>query len=192
MYTAEDLELKRRVQYLKIGFTGMIAGFILLTCGFLTGNSVLLDIGAGLTCSSAAVQSVLIFSQFNTCDFENVPFSGRDNIPEPAVVYKDSLISITGESITFSRYSFPFGKSRKIAFADMDHITINEPSLMNGKWRIWGSGVLRTWFPLDIHRPSRDKIFIITMKNGGTKIGFTVENSQKVTTLFEEHNLIVK
>lgn len=30
------------------------------------------------------------------------------------------------------------------------------------------------------------------MKNGGTKIGFSVENSQNVTTLFEEHNLIVK
>ncbi|MFZ0004344.1 MAG: hypothetical protein WCC86_06850 [Methanoregula sp.] len=192
MYNAEDPELKRQVQYLKIGFTGVLARFILITYGFLTGNKPVLDIGGGLTCCSAAVQSVLIFSQFSTRNFEKASFSDRDNSPGLAFAYKDSLVSLNGESITFFRYSFPFGKSRKIAFADIDHITINEPSLVNGKWRIWGSGDFRTWFPLDIHRSSCDKIFIISMKNGGTKIGFSVENSQNVTTLFEEHNLIVK
>ncbi|MFZ0181537.1 MAG: hypothetical protein WAL62_00160, partial [Methanoregula sp.] len=97
--------------------------------------------------------------------------------PCSGILYADHLVTITGESITFAYYSFPFAGSRTVAFSDIDHIMVMEPSLINGKWRIWGSGDLRTWFPLDIHRPSRDRIFLMTLKSRRTRIGFTVEDS---------------
>lgn len=164
----------------------------MLICGVFAGNILVMDTGAGLTCFSASVQSILIFSQFRTNNFENASYSNTDNSHEPVILYNDPLVSITEESITFATYSFPLGKSRLVAFADIDHISVLEPSIMNGKWRIWGSGDLRTWFPLDIHRPSRDKIFVAIMKTGGTNIGFSVENSKKVAVLFEECKLLTR
>ena len=60
--------------------------------------------------------------------------------PCSGILYADHLVTITGESITFVYYSFPFAGSRTVAFSDIDHIMVMEPSLINGKWRIWGSG----------------------------------------------------
>lgn len=101
------------------------------------------------------------------------------------IQYADRLVSITGDRITLAAYSFPFAGSRKIPFADIEQIQVLEPSLANGRWRIWGSGDLRTWFPLDIHRPSRDRIFVARLKTGRTRIGFTVEDSARVITVLE-------
>jgi hypothetical protein len=106
------------------------------------------------------------------------------------VLYADHLVSITGDSITFYRYGFPFLVSRNVAFSDIDHVTVMEPSITNGRWRIWGSGDLRTLFPLDTHRSSRDRIFIASLKTRGMKIGFTVEDSSRVLVFFKEHGLI--
>jgi hypothetical protein len=107
------------------------------------------------------------------------------------VLYADSLVSITGNSITFYRYSFPLLAERKVAFSDIDRILVMEPSVSNGRWRIWGSGNLRTWFTFDLHRHSRDRIFVAFLKTRGTNIGFTVENSARVISVLKEHGLTV-
>jgi hypothetical protein len=63
-----------------------------------------------------------------------------------ATIYKDSLIEITDTGLTLHRYYFPFG-DRYFAFDEFEEIEVLAPSIWRGRWRIWGSGDLRTWFP---------------------------------------------
>jgi len=114
--------------------------------------------------------------------------------PQPGTppLYRDRLVCITASSITFFRYSFPFLTQKEVAFADIDHVEVRLPSLANGRWRIWGTGNFTTWFPLDGARPSRDRIFIATLVGRRMKIGFTVEDSARVTALFRSRGIEVR
>jgi len=69
-------------------------------------------------------------------------------------------------------------------------VEILEPTVMNGKWRIHGTGDFSTWFPWDSGRPNRDIIFRITLHKGWCRIGFTVEDSASVISIFDEKGLI--
>lgn len=70
------------------------------------------------------------------------------------ILYKDILVEIKDYSTTLKNYYFPFG-SKKILFKDIENIEIKEPTLFNGKWRIWGTDNFSYWFSLDFSRPSR-------------------------------------
>ena len=94
-------------------------------------------------------------------------------------LYKDTLVCISGDSITFFRYSL-FLRKKTVPLSEIDHIDVKAPTVMNGKWRLWGTGNFTIWFPLDVSRPSRDRIFIATFRNQRMQIGFTVENSLDV------------
>jgi hypothetical protein len=101
------------------------------------------------------------------------------------ILYSDQLVEITDESILLRGYYFPFG-SRRIRFSEILGISVNEPTIWNGKYRIYGSGDLRTWFPPDVKRPVRDKIFVISLKNRWRRIGFTVEDSAAVEAIMQK------
>jgi hypothetical protein len=82
-------------------------------------------------------------------------------------------------------YYFPFGK-KHVTLSDIEYIEAKTPTLLNGKWRIWGTGDFITWFPCDSSRPIRDTIFIAHLKNRIVRIGFTVEESGPVINFFSE------
>lgn len=108
---------------------------------------------------------------------------------EQGILYSDTLVEITGETILFRTYYFPFGK-KQIAWQDIDRIEIHEPTVLHGAYRIHGSGDFKTWFPRDGKRPIRDRIFIIHMLNKRRRIGFTVENSEKVISIIKTKGLL--
>jgi len=93
-------------------------------------------------------------------------------------LYTDKQIEISESSILIRKYYYPFG-SRRVELADIEAIYVYEPSLVSGKYRYWGTGNFRTWFPPD-KRSKRDKIFVIKLKRRWWRIGFTVEDSQMV------------
>ncbi len=64
------------------------------------------------------------------------------------VLYSDSLVEITQDAICFKCYYFPFG-SKRVRFADIDHVTVEKPSLLNGKYKLQGTNDFVTWFPRD-------------------------------------------
>jgi hypothetical protein len=110
---------------------------------------------------------------------------------DSTVIYEDRLVRISGDSITFLHYSFPFfTSSREVLFQDIDHIDIKKPAIRSGKWRIGGSGDFRTWYPFDGERPSRDRIFHASLTTGGMNIGFTVEHPEKVIPILRKKGLI--
>ena len=106
------------------------------------------------------------------------------------VKYEDNLVTIFSDSILLKNYYlFSFG-SKRIRFDRIRTITVEKPTLFTGKWRLQGSGDLRTWFPLDAKRPTRDKVFLVTLLDKRTHIGFTVEHSDEVLRILKEKGLI--
>jgi hypothetical protein len=107
-------------------------------------------------------------------------------------LYKDGLIEIADQEIVFRRYYFPFGGDKHVPLSQIESIQARLPSFFGGSWRLWGSGDLfcRMWFPLDGARPSRDTIFVAVLSGRYRRIGFTVEDSKKVTGVLKELGLI--
>jgi hypothetical protein len=112
----------------------------------------------------------------------------RAGVGDP--LYADRLVLIDADGITFRRYSLLFCRDRRVPFAEIASITVRAPSLATGRWRLWGSSDLRTWFPIDWHRPSRDAIFLIELAGSRSRIGFTVEDSARVVEILRERGLL--
>ena len=107
-----------------------------------------------------------------------------------STIYNDSLIEINDQEVVFHRYYFPFSGDKRVPLSRIESIQVRPPSLFNGSWRLWGTGDLRTWFPKDYKRPSRDRIFVAFLRDSFRRIGFTVEDSQKVISILQERGLL--
>ena len=106
------------------------------------------------------------------------------------ITYKDGLVEINDREIIFRRYYFPFGGDRHVSLGDIESIEVRPRSFWRGSWRIWGTGDLRTWFPLDWARPSRDRIFIAHLRGRFRRIGFTVKHSEEATKVLKEYGML--
>jgi hypothetical protein len=107
------------------------------------------------------------------------------------MIYQDNLISIMDSCLTLKSYYFPFLSDKKIDLNTIEKIEVRKATLRSGKYRIWGSGDFRTWYPFDSKRGIRDIIFIIYLHNKWRKIGFTVEDSKKVLDILKTTTTIV-
>lgn len=110
-------------------------------------------------------------------------------------LYKDNLIEITDQEIVFFRYYFPFCNKRRVPLRHIKSVEVRKPSLLGGSLRLWGTGDLRTYFPLDWNRSGRDRIFITLLNKSSSwwnsrRIGFTVDDSQKVIDVLGDIGLL--
>ena len=104
-------------------------------------------------------------------------------------VYSDRLVTLTENALILKRYYFPFG-ARQVRLDEIGKVRVMRPTLMNGKWRLWGTGNFKTWFPLDLHRPERERVFIMEFKRQWKQIGFTVEHWEKFRDLLRARALV--
>ena len=107
------------------------------------------------------------------------------------ILYSDSLIEVSDDSILFRHYYFP-ACAKQIKLSSIDHVEILMPSISSGKWRIHGTGDFRTWFPRDKHRPDRDCIFVLHRNNSRWRIGFTVEDSKALNAVLRQRHIRIK
>ena len=108
-----------------------------------------------------------------------------------STLYSDALVEVSEQDITFRKYDWVFRyRPRRVAFSEIENIAVSSPSLATGKWRLFGTGDFKTWFPLDWRRPSRDKIFIASLRQSHKRIGFTVEDSARVEKILREKGLL--
>lgn len=105
-------------------------------------------------------------------------------------IYSDSLVKITNNYILLRKYYFPTFTSKRIEFSDIDFVEVVKPGLFTGKYRIWGTGDFKHWFPLDVHRTKREIIFGIHRKQKRMLIGFTAVDSKAVKSILEGKNLL--
>lgn len=169
-------------------------GIIFLIVGFAMNSLLGIIVGVCLIVSAIVVH-ILQIMKMNRSPEEAVPDKSVPSIQlesydNSVILYSDSLVTITGNAITFKNYSFPFRKPRQVHFSDIDHIDVLEPLLATGKYKMWGGNLYSIWFPLDSSRSSRDKIFRAYLKIRGLNIGFTVENSSIVTIILRSKGLI--
>jgi hypothetical protein len=73
----------------------------------------------------------------------------------------------------------------------IDLVEVLKSSLLSGKWRIHGSVDFRTWFPRDLDRLKRDRIFLLHLHKKWRRVGFTVENSGAVIGVLKDKGIPV-
>jgi hypothetical protein len=105
------------------------------------------------------------------------------------ILYSDSLVEVSTEIILFKRYYFPIG-AKRVKLSDIERVIIQQPGFFTGKYRLQGSAGLHTWFPMDLQRPRRSKIFLIILRNQKRRIGFTVENEAAIEQILRERELV--
>jgi len=105
-------------------------------------------------------------------------------------IYSDDLVDVFENGIRLKRYYFPFAQSKFVKFADVVGMETKPPTLMNGRWRCWGTGDLATWFPLDWKRPKRSLIFFLRLSTQKVRIGFTVEHSEPFVEAMRSKGII--
>ena len=106
------------------------------------------------------------------------------------MIYQDRLVSITEDTIVFEHYYFPTGKSKVVRLDEIEWIQVKKSTIMNGKWRIHGTGNFKIWFPQDFGRPKRDRIFFAGLTNQWVQIGFTAEDGERVEKIFRSMGFV--
>ncbi len=106
-------------------------------------------------------------------------------------LYKDPLVEIFSDSIRFNLYYFPTGSAKTVKFSDVESITVEPATISNGKWRIWGTGSLFTWYPCDTGRPGRDRIFFLKIRNKQINIGWTVHDPNTVIGVLRQKGFTI-
>ena len=109
---------------------------------------------------------------------------------EQNILYRDAQVTLSDRSIVLKNYYFPVVGPKTVSFDSIESISVQKPSLLTGKWRIWGTGNFTTWYPLDISRPQRDRIFFINRKKKKIRIGFTVKDSEQVVRILGQKGLL--
>ncbi len=105
------------------------------------------------------------------------------------ILYSDNFLEIKEGSILVRDYYYPFG-NKSVQFENVDSVVVKKPSIFNGRFRYYGTGDFRTWFPPD-NRTARDAIFVIKIKKKWWRIGLTVEDSKKVFDLFKSKCTVI-
>lgn len=105
------------------------------------------------------------------------------------MLYQDSFVSMSEQDITIKWYYFPIG-SKTVALSDIERVEARSSSLVNGKWRIWGTGSPRVWYALDLKRPSRSKVFRAKIKGKAVDIGFSAERPDELSNILESKGLL--
>jgi hypothetical protein len=105
------------------------------------------------------------------------------------ILYTDTLLDITDEAITLKKFSL-LRRPKRLLFSEIERVEARAPSVQSGKWRIWGSGDFRTWFPFDRHRSQRDTIFVVFLQTSWRRLAFTAEDSIRVRRILVQKGLL--
>lgn len=102
------------------------------------------------------------------------------------VLYDDGLVSLDRDGITLRRYYFPWAGRKRIRYSDIAGVQQHPMSMWSGKGRLWGSGDLRHWAPLDPHRPRKDTAIVLDLGKFVRPV-FSPDDPARVVELLSEH-----
>ena len=106
------------------------------------------------------------------------------------MLYSDPLVTITEDEIVVHRYSFPLGGDKRVAWADIDTVRAQTPTINTGRWRLWGTDDFATWFNHDWKRPARPTLFKIKTRTQKLMVGFTAHDADRVKTLLAARDVL--
>ena len=76
-------------------------------------------------------------------------------------LYDDGLLMLDEDGLTIRHYYFPLGTSKRLPYSAIRGIEVRRLGLLTGRGRIWGTGSLSHWFPLDCRRPQKSVVVVI-------------------------------
>jgi hypothetical protein len=103
-----------------------------------------------------------------------------------SATYDDGLIQLDSAAITLRRYHFPSGTSKIIALSKIRGYKAESLGLLSGRFNFWGSSDLRSWLPLDMHRPLRSTLIILDVPGHRLRPAFTPSRPDEFTALLDE------
>lgn len=79
--------------------------------------------------------------------------------------YEDPRISVGDSGLSLRWYYFPVG-TKRIRLDEVEAVHEHDMGrgITGGRWRIWGSGDLVHWMPLDAKRPKKRWMFILRLR----------------------------
>ena len=101
------------------------------------------------------------------------------------ILYDDGLVQLNSDGLIIRRYHFPLGTSKHIPYAQIKGVQPWSMGLWTGKGRLWGSGDLRHWFPLDLRRPWKEKALILDIGTWVRPV-ITPDDPDQVLALLQE------
>lgn len=106
------------------------------------------------------------------------------------IVYCDRFVEIYPDYMILNGFLLgPIGKKR-IAFDSVSRIELICLDFWSGRYRVQGTGDFRTWFAHDIDRSSKGRAFLVHRVRKRLGIGFSAEDFDKVTAIFEAKGLL--
>jgi hypothetical protein len=100
-------------------------------------------------------------------------------------LYDDGLVRLDGDGITIRRYYFPLATSKRIAYEQLKSVEDRPIGMLTGKGRLWGSGDLVHWLPLDLRRPRKDRALILDV-GSRVKPTITPDDPDRVLKLLRQ------
>lgn len=115
----------------------------------------------------------------------------KRKIVDKDIVYNDRYLEIYPEHMILNGFFLgPIGR-KKISFNSIDAIKEVRLNVWKGSYRIQGTGDFKTWFTHDINRSSKEKVFILHRDHKWWRVGFSVEDFDKVAAIFESKGLLL-
>ncbi|HET8599137.1 MAG TPA: hypothetical protein VFL99_02345 [Segeticoccus sp.] len=102
------------------------------------------------------------------------------------VLYDDGVVTLDEGGITLRRYYFPLALSKRIRYSDVRGFEQRQMGPLTGKGRVWGSGDLRHWTPLDLKRPQK-QVAIILDVGAAVRPTFSPEDPERFVAILQQH-----
>jgi hypothetical protein len=77
-----------------------------------------------------------------------------------AELYRDDYLVVDDTGVTIRRYYFPLATPKRIEFADIKDVIVEQMTWRTGKGRYWGASDPRFWMPMDWTRGKKDKVLV--------------------------------
>ncbi|MET0315642.1 MAG: hypothetical protein ABW188_02360 [Rhodococcus fascians] len=104
----------------------------------------------------------------------------------PAATYDDGLVLLDQQAITLRRYHFPSGTSKVIPLRSVRGYRTEALGLVLNRFRIWGSGDMRRWLPLDVWRPTKSTLVTLDVPGTRPSPAFTPVRAKEFTALLDQ------
>lgn len=102
------------------------------------------------------------------------------------VLYDDGHVRLDRDGVTIRRYYFPLGRSKRIPYARIRAVREWRMGPFTGKGRLWGSGDLRHWAPLDLRRPRKETALALDLGRWVTPV-VTPDDPARVLAILGRH-----
>ncbi len=103
--------------------------------------------------------------------------------------YDDGLVAITDNGLVIRRYDLLL-RPKRLRYEEIRAVEEAPLGRLRGKWRIWGSGNLRSWFNLDWHRPNKDTGLVLDLGKRITPV-ITPDDPSRAVSALREHGVQV-